>query len=136
MISVDGEVLFYDKDGKLILAEDEGGRRFTPIEVEGKKAYTVQQFFKSVNDEEGIYGLGQHQADEFNYKGKNELEINRVLTLYERFATVGRYICAGQRTLLAVLVIQLEYSAELLVILRIAPATKRVAVPKNTVVRM
>ena len=43
----DGEVLFYDKDGKLILAEDEGGRRFTPIEVEGKKAYTVQQFFKS-----------------------------------------------------------------------------------------
>ena len=62
------------------------------------------------------------------------LEINRVLTLYERFATVGRYICAGQRTLLAVLVIQLEYSAELLVILRIAPATKRVAVPKNTVV--
>ena len=26
------------------------------------------------------------------------LEINRVLTLYERFATVGRYICAGQRT--------------------------------------
>lgn len=68
----DGEVMFYDKDGKLILAEDEGGRRFTPIEVEGKKAYTVRQLFKSVNDEEGIYGLGQHQADEFNYKGKNE----------------------------------------------------------------
>lgn len=67
-----GDVKFYDSEGKLILAEEEGGRRFTPIEVEGKKAYTVRQLFQSVNDEEGIYGLGQHQADEWNYKGKNE----------------------------------------------------------------
>ena len=28
--------------------------------------------FGSVDKEEGIYGLGQHQSDEFNYKGKNE----------------------------------------------------------------
>ena len=67
-----GDVKFYDSEGKLILAEDEGGRRFTPIEVEGKKAYTVRQLFESINDEEGIYGLGQHQSDEWNYKGKNE----------------------------------------------------------------
>lgn len=67
-----GDVKFFDSEGKLILAEDNGGRSFTPIEVEGKKAYTVRQLFESVNDEEGIYGLGQHQADEWNYKGKNE----------------------------------------------------------------
>ncbi len=67
-----GNVTFYDKDGKAILAEDENGRRFEPIEVEGTKGYTVQQVFKSLDDEEGFYGLGQHQADEFNYKGKNE----------------------------------------------------------------
>jgi alpha-D-xyloside xylohydrolase len=68
----DGNVSFYDKDGKAILAEDPEGRHFEPIEVEGTKGYTVQQVFQSLDDEEGFYGLGQHQADEFNYKGKNE----------------------------------------------------------------
>lgn len=67
-----GDVKFYDKDGKLILAEADGGREFSPIEVEGTKGYTVRQVFESQSDEEGIYGLGQHQSDEFNYKGKNE----------------------------------------------------------------
>ncbi len=65
-----GRVSFYDKDGRLVLAEE--GRTFAPIEVEGRKAWTVQQKFESLNDDEGLYGLGQHQADEFNYKGKNE----------------------------------------------------------------
>ena len=67
-----GDVKFYDKEGKLILAEAEGGREFSPIEVEGTKGYTVRQTFQSLSDDEGIYGLGQHQSDEFNYKGKNE----------------------------------------------------------------
>ncbi len=68
----DGDVKFYDKEGKLILAEADGGREFSPIEVEGTKGYTVRQTFESLSDDEGIYGLGQHQSDEFNYKGKNE----------------------------------------------------------------
>ncbi len=67
-----GNVSFYDKDGNKILAEDPAGKHFKPIEVEGTKSYTVQQVFQSLDDEEGFYGLGQHQADEFNYKGKNE----------------------------------------------------------------
>lgn len=67
-----GEVRFTDSQGKLILAENrEGGKSFTPIEVEGKKGYSVRQVFESAPDE-ALYGLGQHQADEFNYKGKNE----------------------------------------------------------------
>ena len=67
-----GEVKFADREGKLILAENQGGgKSFTPIEVEGKKQYTVRQVFESADDE-AFYGLGQHQADEFNYKGKNE----------------------------------------------------------------
>ncbi len=68
----DGAVTFCDLNGKKILQECAGGRTFTPIEVEGRRAYTVSQSFVSLNDCEGIYGLGQHQADEFNYKGKNE----------------------------------------------------------------
>ncbi len=67
-----GDVKFFDKNGKLILAEADGGREFSPIEVEGTKGYTVRQAFESLSEEEGIYGLGQHQSDEFNYKGKNE----------------------------------------------------------------
>ena len=67
-----GVVRFTDASGRLLLAEAEGGRSFQPIEVEGTRAYTVQQAFQSTNDDEGLYGLGQHQSDEFNYKGKNE----------------------------------------------------------------
>ncbi len=67
-----GEVTFADADGNLILAENAGGgKTFTPIEIEGKKEYSVRQVFESPDDE-AFYGLGQHQADEFNYKGKNE----------------------------------------------------------------
>lgn len=66
-----GQVQFTDAAGNLILSEEEGGRTFSPIEVEGTKAYTVRQAFESPADE-AFYGLGQHQADEFNYKGKNE----------------------------------------------------------------
>ena len=65
-----GQVRFLDAQGNPILAED--SRTFQPIEVEGTKAYTVHQTFQSADDNEGWYGLGQHQADEFNYKGKNE----------------------------------------------------------------
>lgn len=67
-----GAVSFFDKDGRKILQENQTGRTFSPITVEGTKGYTVQQTFESLNDNEGLYGLGQHQANEFNYKGKNE----------------------------------------------------------------
>ena len=67
-----GVVRFTDAQGRLLLAEAEGGRRFNPIEVEGTRAFSVQQVFASTAADEGLYGLGQHQSDEFNYKGKNE----------------------------------------------------------------
>lgn len=67
-----GEVSFFNKEGEPILQEKMGGgKSFTPIEVEGTKGYTLHQVFESPNDE-AFYGLGQHQSDEFNYKGKNE----------------------------------------------------------------
>nr|WP_236263944.1 TIM-barrel domain-containing protein [Dysgonomonas sp. Marseille-P4677] len=67
-----GEIIFSDINGKVLLAENKGGGKiFSNIEVEGKKAYTLQQIFESPADE-AFYGLGQHQADEFNYKGRNE----------------------------------------------------------------
>ena len=67
-----GEVWFTDLDGNLILAEQQGGgKSFEPIEVDGTHGYSFRQVFESPEDE-AFYGLGQHQADEFNYKGKNE----------------------------------------------------------------
>ena len=67
-----GEVWFTDMSGKVILAEQAGGgKSFEPIEVEGTEGYSFRQVFESPEDE-AFYGLGQHQADEFNYKGKNE----------------------------------------------------------------
>lgn len=67
-----GEVLFSDIDNNLLLGEARGGRSFNPVAVEGTKGYTMKQIFDSPDDE-AFYGLGQHQSDEFNYKGKNEV---------------------------------------------------------------
>lgn len=67
-----GELAFFNKNGDVILQENMGGgKSFSPIEVEGTKGYTIKQVFESPDDE-AFYGLGQHQADDFNYKGKNE----------------------------------------------------------------
>jgi len=67
-----GQVIFYDKDYKRILTEpDGGGRSFSPFSVEGTDGYSMRQVFESPVDE-AFYGLGQHQSDEFNYKGLNE----------------------------------------------------------------
>ena len=67
-----GEVWFTDTEGNVILREEVGGgKSFEPIEVEGTHGYSFRQVFESPEDE-AFYGLGQHQSDEFNYKGKNE----------------------------------------------------------------
>ena len=72
VLSTTGEIWFTDKDGNMILQEQKGGGKyFEPIEVEGTSGYTFRQIFESPDDE-AFYGLGQHQSDEFNYKGKNE----------------------------------------------------------------
>lgn len=76
-----GEVWFTDAKGKMLLQEREGGGKTftryaatqqlvdgTPQKYDG---WTIRQVFESPATE-AFYGLGQHQADEWNYKGKNE----------------------------------------------------------------
>ncbi|MBN1951011.1 MAG: DUF4968 domain-containing protein [Bacteroidales bacterium] len=66
-----GEVVFKDPQGKVLLAEEKGGgKNFSEISLEGRKYYSVQQVFESPDDE-AFYGLGQHQHNEMNYKGKD-----------------------------------------------------------------
>ena len=65
----DGRVSFFRPDGTPLTSEN--SRSFKPITVDGSSAWTVSQSFDSPADE-AFFGLGQHQADEWNYKGRNE----------------------------------------------------------------
>ncbi len=64
-----GAVAFTDKSGKPIIAERQyGGRKLSPAVFEGQKTYGLSQIFETTPDD-AYYGLGQHQDDQFNYKG-------------------------------------------------------------------
>ncbi len=81
-----GAVTFYDAEGRLLLKESKDGKKFWDFTVperelgmkngftvpeEAKHGLSWQMKFDSP-DEEAFYGLGQHQSEEFNMKGKNE----------------------------------------------------------------
>ncbi|MCR5471407.1 MAG: DUF4968 domain-containing protein, partial [Prevotella sp.] len=81
-----GEISFFDAAGKALLREAKDGKQFWPFTVperelgmktgysvpeEQKHGLTWQMKFDSPEDE-AFYGLGQHQSEEFNMKGKNE----------------------------------------------------------------
>ncbi len=95
LLTTTGELWFIDAQGDTLLREQVGGgKTFKPYEVtqtkpvrgnwdfeneEGNletkdityKGWTTRAMFESPADE-AFFGLGQHQADEWNYKGKNE----------------------------------------------------------------
>ena len=78
-----GHVAFYDSKGHILLNGSNNGITFKHFAVPeneiGNGTITETQrngwswnaTFESSADE-AFYGLGQHQADEYNYKGKNE----------------------------------------------------------------
>jgi len=66
-----GEISFLDKSGKALLQEVKNGRSFKPFTVDNDSGFTMQQVFTGTGGE-AIYGLGQHQSDDFNYKNKSE----------------------------------------------------------------
>ncbi|NLT02839.1 MAG: DUF5110 domain-containing protein [Bacteroidales bacterium] len=67
-----GAVTFTDIAGNCLLRETEGGgKTFNVLSVDGDEGYSFRQVFDSPADE-AFYGLGQHQSDVFNYKGKSE----------------------------------------------------------------
>ena len=77
-----GEVWFTDAAGNMILRElHGGGKGFRPytctqIHADGTPetyhGWSTRTVFENIHPNEAIYGLGQHQADEWNYKGRNE----------------------------------------------------------------
>ena len=81
-----GQVTFFDAAGNQLLKEAEEGKKFWDFtvperELGMKTGYTVPEAQKhgltwqmkfDSPDDEAFYGLGQHQSEEFNMKGKNE----------------------------------------------------------------
>ena len=64
-----GELRFFSKDGKTLLAEPKnGGKAFNVATGPEKKIWQVQQAFLSPQGE-ALYGLGQHQEGFFNVRG-------------------------------------------------------------------
>jgi len=48
----------------------DGYRSLTPVVVNGEKAFHAEVFFPIYGSHEGLYGLGQHQAGVWNYRGE------------------------------------------------------------------
>ncbi|MBL7707900.1 MAG: DUF5110 domain-containing protein [Chitinophagaceae bacterium] len=68
-----GAIIFFDKDNHLILTEKTvQGRTIQPVMHEGKMLYAVKQGF-AVTGEDAYYGLGQHQDDVWDYKGRQTI---------------------------------------------------------------
>lgn len=66
-----GLVQFRDANGDVVLKEESRGA-FEPNNRNGETLYEVRQSFNHGTDE-GFYGLGQHQNDQFNYNGEDVL---------------------------------------------------------------
>ncbi|MGA2674657.1 MAG: TIM-barrel domain-containing protein, partial [Terracidiphilus sp.] len=54
--------------GKLLTTESY--RSLKPVEVNGEKTFHAEVFFGIYGSHEGLYGLGQHQAGVWNYRGE------------------------------------------------------------------
>jgi alpha-D-xyloside xylohydrolase len=63
-----GRVRFKDAQGNAVLAESKSA--FTPVKVDDKDFYAIQQQFNPGTDE-AFYGLGQHQNAQMNYNGED-----------------------------------------------------------------
>ena len=64
----DASVTFYDVAGKTLFQQAE--ITMTPVVVNGEKTYHAELFSKLWASYESFYGLGQHQAGVWNYRGE------------------------------------------------------------------
>jgi alpha-D-xyloside xylohydrolase len=65
----DGAVTYQDLDGKQLLQE--ASRKLTPTTVNGEDTYRAESFINIYGSHEALYGLGQHQAGVWNYRGES-----------------------------------------------------------------
>jgi alpha-D-xyloside xylohydrolase len=65
----DSSIVFEDSVGHKLTQENT--RTLTPAEVNGEKAYHSERFVNMWDTQEAFYGLGQHQAGVWNYRGES-----------------------------------------------------------------
>jgi len=65
----DSSITYRTADGGQLLQE--GSRKLTPVEVNGEKTHRAESFFNIYGSHEALYGLGQHQAGVWNYRGES-----------------------------------------------------------------
>ncbi len=66
---IDGSITYHEADGAPIMQE--ANRWLTPIHVNGEDTYRAESFVSIYGSHEGLYGLGQHQAGVWNYRGES-----------------------------------------------------------------
>jgi alpha-D-xyloside xylohydrolase len=66
----DGSILFADARGKKLFQDSQ--RTLTAVEVNGERTYRAEMFSNIWGSYEAFYGLGQHQAGVWNYRGEDE----------------------------------------------------------------
>ncbi len=64
----DSSIVFLDSEGHHLAQENT--RTLTPTEVNGEKTYHSERFVNMWDTQEAFYGLGQHQAGVWNYRGE------------------------------------------------------------------
>lgn len=65
----DGLISYEDLNGHNLLAE--GPKQMTPAVVNNEHTYHAEDVIKIYGSEEAFYGLGQHQAGVWNYRGES-----------------------------------------------------------------
>src|SRR5277367_83039 len=65
----DSSLIFYDSANHKLTQENT--RTLTPTEINGEKTYHSERFVNMWDTQEAFYGLGQHQAGVWNYRGES-----------------------------------------------------------------
>ncbi len=65
----DGAITYRDLSGTQLVQE--ASRKLTPVNVNGEDTFRAESFVNIYGSREGLYGLGQHQAGVWNYRGES-----------------------------------------------------------------
>ena len=65
----DGSIAYKDSSGRSLVMD--ATRTLTPVEVNGEQTYRAESFVNIYGSPEGLFGLGQHQAGVWNYRGES-----------------------------------------------------------------
>jgi len=65
----DGAITYRDPEGNQLLQE--ATRKLMPVKVNGEDTYHAESFVNIYGSREALYGLGQHQAGVWNYRGES-----------------------------------------------------------------